>query len=97
MAWQVVTDPDSLYKSACLRAVVAAVLRAADTSRSAAKDADVEADRAMAWLKQAASAGYKDAAHLQKDNDPDSLRPREDFKQLVAELKRVKTSEKTKP
>ena len=53
-----------------------------------------EADRARAWLKEAVSASYKDAAHLQKDNDLDSLRTREDFKQLVTELKRVKTSEK---
>ena len=91
------SDPDSLYKSACLRAVVVAVRRAADKSPSAAKDADVEADRAMTWLRQAVSAGYKDAGHLQRDNDLDSLRTRGDFEQLVAALKRVKTSEKTKP
>ena len=40
----------------------------------------------MAWLKQAVAAGYKDAAHMKQDNDLDSLRHREDFKKLVAEL-----------
>jgi serine/threonine protein kinase/tetratricopeptide (TPR) repeat protein len=91
------TDSDSLYKAASFRAVTAAALRAADKSASAAHEADAEADRAMAWLKQAVSAGYKDAAHMNRDSDLDSLRAREDFKQLVAELERVKPSEKAKP
>jgi eukaryotic-like serine/threonine-protein kinase len=91
------TDSDSLYKAASFRAVTAAALRAADKSASAGHEADAEADRAMAWLKQAVSAGYKDAAHMNRDSDLDSLRAREDFKQLVAELEREKTSEKAKP
>jgi serine/threonine protein kinase len=91
------TDVDSLYKSADLRAVTAAVLRSADKSATAAKQANDDADRAMAWLKQAVAAGYKDAAHLKKDDDLDSLRAREDFKKLVAELEQVKKSEKEKP
>ena len=91
------TDSSSLYNAACFRAVAAGTLRAADTSPSAAKEADVEADRAMAWLKQAVSAGYKNVAHIKEDHDLDSLRARDDFKRLVAELERVKTSEKAKP
>jgi eukaryotic-like serine/threonine-protein kinase len=91
------TDSDSLYKAASFRAVTAAALRAAGKSASASHDADAEADRAMTWLKQAVSAGYKDAAHMNRDSDLDSLRAREDFIQLVAELERVKTSEKAKP
>jgi tetratricopeptide (TPR) repeat protein len=91
------TDLDSLYKAACFRAVTAAVLRAANKSASAANQADAEADRAMAWLKQAVVAGYKDAAHIKKDNDLDSLRAREDFKKLVADLGAVKEPEKAKP
>jgi hypothetical protein len=51
----------------------------------------------MAWLKQAVSAGYKDAAHMNRDSDLDSLCGREDFKHLVAGLEGVKTSEKAKP
>jgi serine/threonine protein kinase/tetratricopeptide (TPR) repeat protein len=91
------TDPRSLYNAACFRAVAAGMLRAADTSPSAAKEADVEADRAMAWLQQAVAAGYKDATHIKQDNDLDSLRAREDFKKLVAELGRAKQREKAKP
>ena len=91
------TDLDSLYKAACFRAVTAAVLRAADKSASTAHQADAEADRAMAWLKQAVAAGYKDAAHLKQDNDLDSLRAREDFKKLVAALEPLPEREKAKP
>jgi tetratricopeptide (TPR) repeat protein len=91
------TDLDSLYKTACFRAVSAAVLRAADKSASAAHQADAEADRGMAWLKQAVAAGYKDAAHMKQDKDLDSLRAREDFKKLIAELERLKEREKAKP
>ena len=80
------TDIDSLYTAACFRSVTSSVLRAADKSPSANRPADDEADRAMAWLKQAIAAGYKDAANLKKDKDLDTLRTRDDFKKLTAEL-----------
>jgi hypothetical protein len=83
------TDVESLYQSACYRSVTAAVLRAADESASAAHQADAEADGAMTWLKQAVAGGYKDATQIKKDNDLDSLRAREDFKKLIAELDRL--------
>jgi hypothetical protein len=44
------------------------------------------ANRAMELLQTAVKAGYKDAAHMNKDTDIDSLRDREDFKKLMAEL-----------
>jgi serine/threonine protein kinase len=75
------TDPTSLYNAACWRAVTASVLRTMDH-----KQADAEAEQGMAWLKKAVAAGYKDAAHMQKDKDLDALRDREDFKKLMAEL-----------
>jgi tetratricopeptide (TPR) repeat protein len=88
------TDASSLYKAACYRAVTAAAIRASDQSAQGAKEADAEADRAMAWLKQAVAAGWSNAAHLAVDHDLDALRARDDFKALVAELE---TMEKTKP
>jgi eukaryotic-like serine/threonine-protein kinase len=91
------TDVASLYNAACFRAAVAATLRAVDTSPTAAKEAGVEADRAMAWLKQAVGAGYKGVANLKKDTDLDLLRSRDDFKKLVAELEDVKKREETRP
>jgi hypothetical protein len=46
------------------------------------------ADRAMELLQRAVQAGYKDAAHMAKDTDLDSLRNREDFRRLLTELTR---------
>ncbi|HEV3298187.1 MAG TPA: serine/threonine-protein kinase [Planctomycetaceae bacterium] len=80
------TDTASLYIAARLRAVTATVLRAAGKSADASHQADAEAERAMASLKQAVGAGYKDVAHLEKDNALESLRDREDFKKLLAKL-----------
>ncbi len=80
------TDAGSLYSAAGMRAVTAAVLRAGDQSEATAKDAAAEADRAMAWLKQAVAAGYDDVAHMAKDEDLEPVRDRKDYKKLVAEL-----------
>ena len=84
------TDADSLYVAAKMRAVTAAVIRSAD--QSAAADAEVaaevaaEADRAMAWLQQAAAAGFRNASQLKREPDLEALRNREDFQMLMAEL-----------
>jgi tetratricopeptide (TPR) repeat protein len=80
------TDPDGLYSLACYRAITAAVLRGRDKSPENAKQANVEADRAMSWLKRAVAAGFKNVAHMQKDKDLDALRDRADFWKLLAEL-----------
>ncbi len=45
-------------------------------------------DRAMELLRNAVKAGWKDAAHMAKDTDLDSIRGREDFKKLIEELAR---------
>ncbi|HXY34798.1 MAG TPA: serine/threonine-protein kinase, partial [Planctomycetaceae bacterium] len=72
------TDAESLYSAACFHAVAAGVLRSPDTSPASAKAADEEAARAMAWLKQAVAAGYKDGTHIEKDDDLEPLRARDD-------------------
>ncbi|MFI5456727.1 MAG: tetratricopeptide repeat protein [Isosphaerales bacterium] len=82
------TDATSLYEAACCRAVAAAVFRATDKSGSGAKKAAAEADRAMAWLKQAAAGGYNNLAHMKQDTDLEILRERDDFKKLMAKLER---------
>jgi eukaryotic-like serine/threonine-protein kinase len=82
-------DPVSLYDAACMRAVTAGVIR--KNSQTPGADATglakEEADRAMAWLKQAVAAGFKDAAHMKQDTDLDALRGREDFWKLEAQKK----------
>jgi tetratricopeptide (TPR) repeat protein len=78
-------DAGSLYAAACFRAVTAAVLKLTPGA-NATRLANEQADRAMAWLKQAVAAGYKDTDHMKQDTDLDALRGREDFKKLLAEL-----------
>jgi tetratricopeptide (TPR) repeat protein len=76
------TDATSLYQAACCRAVTAKILRDTDATRAA----DNEADRAMAWLRKAIAAGFKDAAKLKADPDLDALRGRGEFGALTAGL-----------
>ncbi len=82
------TDPRSLYNAACYRAVTAGVGRGFDKSPRAAQEARDEAERAMAWLKQAITAGYRNVKLVESDSDLDALRDRADFQALLAELKR---------
>jgi tetratricopeptide (TPR) repeat protein len=85
------TDADSLYHAARMRAVTAAVLRGTDLkSVLLAKQADAEAERAMAWLKQAVAAGYKNAAHVKQDKDLDALRDRADLTKLLTMLEGIR-------
>jgi hypothetical protein len=70
-------------------------LRATDTSPAGVKAFEAEADRAMAWMQQAVSTGYKKVAMLKKDEDLDALRDRADFRKLLADLETaVKRDEK---
>src|SRR5262249_6077687 len=92
------TDADSLYDASCARALAAAALRALDSSPEGAKQADTEADLAMAVLKRAVSAGWWDYRHMANDPDLKALRDREDFKELMSELKAGQTERgRTKP
>jgi len=86
-------DPESLYSSARYRAITAAVIRAANSSTSAAQKADAEANRAMEWLRKAVAAGYKNATQLAQDKDFDVLRDRDDFKQLLATVEAAQKAE----
>ncbi len=56
------------------------------------------ANRAMELLRKAADAGWKDAAHMQKDPDLDPLRKRADFQKLLADLEaKLKSKEPDPP
>jgi len=69
------TDAASLYDFACYWAISAKI--------SMSK---IDADKAMAWLKKAVAAGWKDRAYTEKDTDLDALRDRPDFKELLETL-----------
>ncbi len=44
---------------------------------------------AMNLLRQAVAKGFKDDTYMKEEKDLDSLREREDFKKLIAELKKA--------
>jgi hypothetical protein len=66
----------TLYNIACCNALM--IPKSTDRLK--------QADLAMEWLKKAIAAGYKDVAQIKTDSDLDSLRTREDFKKLLAEV-----------
>jgi WD40 repeat protein/tetratricopeptide (TPR) repeat protein len=80
------TDAGNLYNAACYRAIAAAVIRASDRSPGAAGRADAEATRAVAWLRQAVAAGYRDTNGMRYDSDLDALRDRTDFGQVLGDV-----------
>jgi hypothetical protein len=69
-----------------MRAVTASVFLATGESPDSEKQADIEAERAVALLKQAVAGGYKNVVQLVQDKDLDVLRDRADFMKLVAVL-----------
>jgi serine/threonine protein kinase/tetratricopeptide (TPR) repeat protein len=76
------------YVAACfLSCCVPLVARDAQLEEVKRKElAKGYADRAMAGLRQAADAGFKDAAHMKINPGLGPLRAREDFKKLLADL-----------
>jgi serine/threonine protein kinase len=78
-------DADSLYNAACFRAVTAGVFKLIPDA-DATRLANEQADQAMAWLQQALAAGFKNVAHMKKDQDLDALRQRPDFMRLLSAL-----------
>jgi tetratricopeptide (TPR) repeat protein len=80
--------PADAYNAACFLSqcipIVAQRTKLDEKQRQEA--AQFYGDTAMKLLRDAASKGYKDVAHMKIDTDLDPLRPREDFQKLVAEL-----------
>jgi serine/threonine-protein kinase len=70
----------TLYGIACVYALAAAAVPAD------APLADRHAARAVELLRRAVAAGYRDAAHMQKDPDLAALRRRDDFAALLWDL-----------
>jgi hypothetical protein len=71
-------DANQWYDFACVYAVA---------SGKIADKKPEYADRAMELLHRAVKAGYKDAAQMKNDTKLNPLREREDFKNLMAEMK----------
>lgn len=79
------TDPQSCFLAARYRAITARILRAAGPA--AEKQATEEADRAMAWLNKAIVVSNADISKLEKNQEFDALRDREDFRRLIERIR----------
>jgi serine/threonine protein kinase len=89
------TDAESLYQLACYTARLSATVRAADATPAGARQADADADRAMALVEQAVAAGYRDA-RLAQNPALEPLRARPGFAALAATA-RIPTAPPPRP
>jgi hypothetical protein len=76
------------YNAACLlaRCVMPAGKDAGLPEARRKELAQEYTQQALALLQQAVTLGFKDAAHIKADPDLEALRPREEFKKLLADL-----------
>lgn len=79
-----IEDPDDWYEFACCYSLAA--------DRLPEKQMEY-ANRAMEMLKQAVKTGYNNAKRLNSDSDLKSLRDRDDFKTLVADVESMVNTE----
>jgi serine/threonine protein kinase/tetratricopeptide (TPR) repeat protein len=81
--------PTGCYQAACVlaRCTTAARHDAALSEQQRQELADSYAELAMSMLRDAVKAGLKEAGVMASDDDLESLRPREDFKKLLLEVK----------
>src|SRR5262249_26032485 len=82
--------PPQQYNLACYYALLAGVALEAGSGISAGEAKPI-ADKAMDTLRRAVTAGYRNVAHMKVDTDLDTLRCRDDFKKLKAELEKQST------
>jgi tetratricopeptide (TPR) repeat protein len=101
LEWQALApkQPTHLYNAACALALCAGMVGKAGENLSPAQQAERRryTDLAMVALQQATANGYKNVPHMEKDTDLDPLRERDDFKRLIAELKKSQTCEPNRP
>jgi tetratricopeptide (TPR) repeat protein len=81
-------NANSLYNAACLYALAIA---APQPNAVPQEIREKYAQRAVALLQQAVTNGWKDTEHMKKDDDLKSLREREDFMKLLAEMEAGRT------
>jgi tetratricopeptide (TPR) repeat protein len=80
--------PDDAYNAACYlsRCIPIVAEHAKLDAKQRKEAAQFYGDAAMRILREAVSKGYRDVPHMKKDTDLDTLRRREDFQKLIAEL-----------
>jgi hypothetical protein len=80
VAAEAAVPADSLYAAACVHALAAASVQSDAATRTK------YGETAIYLVRQAIAKGYKDRERMKKDPDLASIRGREDFQKLLAEL-----------
>jgi tetratricopeptide (TPR) repeat protein len=80
-------SPTQIYNLACCQARLVAA-GSVEGSGMKADEVRATADKAMATLNRAVSAGYRDAANMRTDADVEAIRKRPDFQKLLKELEK---------
>ncbi len=75
------------YDLACIRSLSSDLVRSTGKGPAAAERSRRLADQAMEALRQAVDGGYRDLAWIELDADLDPLRPRNDYKALINQIK----------
>jgi tetratricopeptide (TPR) repeat protein len=80
--------PGDAYDAACSLSQCIRIVARHDRldAKQRQEAAEFYGDAAMKLLREAVSKGYKDVPHMKQDSDLDPMRPREDFRKLIAEL-----------
>jgi tetratricopeptide (TPR) repeat protein len=80
--------PGDAYDAACALSLCMPIVQKNEKASQdeRAKQAASYGDAAMKMLHAAVARGFKDSAHMQEDKDLESLRERDDFKKLLAEM-----------
>jgi tetratricopeptide (TPR) repeat protein len=80
-------EPYDVYSLACSHALIHGTAPDKGSGLTAA-DTHAAGELALAALRRAVAAGYRDRAGLHQDTDLDSLRQRPDFRKLLADLEK---------
>ena len=80
--------PYCLYELACARALLSFVVGAgrADLTGTERETKNRDAEEAMKSLREAVAAGWENARWMKSDPDLESIRSRDDFQALIAQL-----------
>jgi hypothetical protein len=88
-------EPDNLYSLACSYGLLHGLARE-NESGITVKDADAAGEQAVAALRRAIAAGFRDLAGIRKETDLDSLRERPDFEKVLKELEEKMAADRPK-
>ena len=84
------------FEKACIHAALAGLAERPGAG-VAAVEGKVAGTEAIKWLNRLVALGFRNANQIRIESAFDSLRGREDYRKLMAELERAQKNDKPKP